>query len=414
MPSRRTVLATIAGVGPVGIAGCGGGDASTPPLYDQVADADAAWTTAARDPANTRHAPRESVASPSPVWRVSLPGNAAEFPPLLTEQGWIVVCSDRALRVLNPDGSERWRFAVGEDEHLDGPPVVGRGNLAVVVDGTLRVFTLDGDERWRRPVGWTHAAPVLTRRYSSPAVVHATARGVVRSFHRRRGDLLWEHEAFGGVDHAPAFGFPTSGREPLLAVATTAGVELLDAAGVGYWRRSLPRPAAARPVLNRGRVLVSDVGGVVHAFDVDTGDHRWQTRVVDPVPGQSRFPLAATAERVFVADGRRLHALGHGGRKRWAWGSTETDARAPVVVGGGAGRTSDADLRRPGTVVVAADDRLVGLAADGGTTLGPLQWNEVAWETSAAGRPGPFAVADDRLYATVSQGDEPDELVAFE
>lgn len=415
MPSRRAVLASLASAGLVGVAGCGADQAGTPPLYDQFADGADGWPSAAHDPANTRHAPQVELSSPTPTWRVDLPASPLPFPPLVHPDGDVVVADRDAVRVVGTDGSPRWQVDHDPEASLAAPPVLGRRRLAFVDGERLRMVDLsDGEKRWGREVGWTGAAPVLPPRESPRKLLVASRRGRIRAFDRGNGAERWDHDAFGGVEHAPAVGFPSSGREAVLAVATTAGLELLTTAGVGHWRRSLPRRAAGRPVLNRGQVLVPDGGGTVHAFDVATGEKRWETRVVDPVAGQTRFRIAATANSVFVADGRFLHALSPEGNKRWAWGGEDAGANGLAVVGGGAGSTSPEALQAPGTVVVPGRDRLVGVAADGGSRLGPVQWDAVAWTTQTDGRVGQVAVAGDRAYATVARGQGSDQPVAFE
>ena len=63
---------------------------------------------------------------------------------------------DTNLYAINPDGSERWRFATGGS--IRSPAIGPNGTVYVgsssFQDNHLYVINADGSERWRCPPRW--------------------------------------------------------------------------------------------------------------------------------------------------------------------------------------------------------------------------------------------------------------------
>jgi outer membrane protein assembly factor BamB len=395
--NRRRFLAAAGTAVAAGVAGCGGRSRSADPDATR-ARSTSTWPSAAKDAANTRYAPGSSTpTSRSAGWQMPV-GSVERFPPIVTDDG-VFVLSRGALHGFDRDGTERWTVAIDGDTFVRGAPTSRpRGNWVALGTGAgrLRLFdagdgTVVVDRTFSSALGAAVVAPARTRE-----LYVATARGRVHAF-RRTPDgwtALWRHDAFGDVDVAPAVG-------ERVVVATTAGVEALDAGGAGRWRQDLPEPAVARPTLVDGVVLVGTRGHRLHAFDVETGDRLWwRTIVEDAHAGESIEGIAAAPDRVYVTDSRACHALTLAdGQRLWRHHDWEHSFGPPVAV-------DDA-------VLVATDDGLFAFGSDGGPGFGSVRPDPVQWRFTPRGSARALAVTDERTYLTVARRDG-DVLLALD
>lgn len=281
----------------------------------------------------------------------------------------------------------------------------------VVADGTGTVRFLRRDEgRVVERVdldGEVTAGPTASNEAPQLAFV-ATRDGRVHAIDRMEGTVRWVHEAFGGVEHAPATGHPSLGRDALVVVPTTAGLEVVDDDGRGRWRADLPWPAADRPTMAGDRVFVGATDGTLHAFDLHTGAPLWETRVLADVP-QSGFecPIAATPNALYVVSDDRLHAFDPAsGERRWQYVPDDREERD--------GLRPAADLSD--ALLVPRRGGLTALKPGGGVGLGAFRVDPARWHADLGTSVRTGTVAGRRFYALVAGGEEEggDRLVAFE
>jgi outer membrane protein assembly factor BamB len=308
----------------------------------------------------------------------------------------VFVLGRETLSGFGHDGTERWSVPVGEGAYAAGAPTAhpNDGWVALATsDGRLRLFdtrtgTVEFERTFAAELRASVVAPTNQRR-----MYVSTGNGAVHTLHRGPEGWTgqWTHEAFGGVDHAPAVGDD-------IVVATTAGVEVLDGQGRARWRRDLPAPAATRPTLVGETVLVGTHDHALYAFHVDTGERRWWRTVVEhPNPGERIEGVAATPERLYVTDSRAVHALSYDGQRRWRHHDWDRSFGPPVAVG-------DAVLAVDGEGISA-------FAPGGGPGVGSLRPDPVRWRFVPDGSPRGLAVVGDRAFLTVAREGEDELLV---
>ena len=385
--SRRRLLTTLGSAGVAGVAGCGGRSDSN--------DSDdgrgpTTWPAAAKDARNSRYAPGGTPpAEREESWRTPV-GSVDRVPPIVTEDG-VFVRSRDALHGFDRDGTGRWSLSLGDDEFVRGAPtaVTGRDWIALG-DGTGRLRLIDtgtgrvaAERTYADGIDAAVVAPVRSRE-----LYVTTERGRVHALGLDPDGLTtrWTHDAFGGVDRAPAVG-------DRIVAGTTAGVECLDRQGYARWRRDLPAPVVTRPTLVDGVALVGTRGHVLYAFDVESGERRWRRTVIEnPNPGESIEGIAATPDRIYVTDSRAVHALTRrDGRRRWRHHDWDRSFGPPVAV--------------DGAVLVADGDGLSAFGPDGGPGFGSLRPDPVRWRFVPEGSPRGLAVVGDRTYLTVARAD---------
>jgi outer membrane protein assembly factor BamB len=369
--NRRRALSIVGTTVAASVAGCGGRDRSNDADVTRPRTGET-WPSAAKDATNSRYAPGATPPERRTVtWRTPI-GSVDRFPPIVTESR-VFVLSRGALHGVDRDGTERWRVPIGEDEFVRGAPTSQpRGNWVALGngDGRLRLFDAsDGSVLFDRAFASALGAAVVAPARQRELYV-TTEDGRVHAFRRDTNGWTrrWTHEAFGGVDHAPAVG-------ERVVVATTAGVEAVDDGGAGRWRQGLPDLAVTRPTLVDGVVLVGTRGHRLHAFDVETGERLWwRTVIKDPHAGESIEGIAATPDRVYVTDSRAVHALTLAdGRRLWRHHDWDHSFGPPVAV--------------DGSVLVATDEGLLAFGPDGGPGVGSLRPDPVRWQFASEGSP---------------------------
>jgi outer membrane protein assembly factor BamB len=205
--------------------------------------------------------------------------------------------------------------------HLMGPgssPLMVDDQVVVVYDGADVQYLVsldleDGETRWRteRSIDFGGVDGDLRKAYGTPVLVQDGERRVLVStgaratygYDLRDGAELWR------VGHV---GFSMSARPVVCGdrVLVNTGfmrAELwaLDLGGEGDvtethvgWKINKGIPTMSTGVVVGGRVYQVSDGGIVHCFDLETGERIWRERVVGGVCSS----LLAAGERIYVFD----------------------------------------------------------------------------------------------------------------
>ena len=268
-------------------------------------------------------------------------------------EGTLVVGTlDGEVVAFNPDtGSERWRNRVTAE--VLAAPVVARGLVVVRgIDGRVFAFSItDGERRWV----YDHGTPALTLRGSSAPILAEGLvllgydSGQVVALRGEDGVQLWEQTvAFGegrtelermvdidgemaydaGQLYVAAFnaqvvGVSLDGGRPLWnrEMSSYAGVALSGArlfvtdrdgvlwaldrdSGAALWKQDgLGHRWLTTPVVQGNHVVVGDVEGYLHWFDIETGQPAARERL-------DKKPIRATPQVI----GDTLLAVSTAGR----------------------------------------------------------------------------------------------------
>lgn len=253
------------------------------------------------------------------------------------------------------------------------------------------------------PLGKTLPSPFLLSHLSLPPIVMG---GLLMMTNGASGDLHAVHPTAAGQEvvwvHHPGgevLGMATD--ESLLFVATTnRRLMAFDAAGRIHWLTRLPDAAVGSPAYAGDLVTVALMDGTVRAYDRNSGEQRWSTRLDDTISvsavasagqivsadvsglvlgvrldgtrawsasvGAVRSPITPLPDgSVLVADEEAiLHAFDSNGVERWA-----TQLQAGVV---GAGATLG------DTAVLPVESGIIGIDPADGSTAWHIETPEPA------------------------------------
>lgn len=216
----------------------------------------------------------------APRWRVRINAEILSAPAI--GNGLVVVRAvDGRLHGLSAkDGSEYWVI----DQQV--PRLSLRGTGAPVIAGELAicgfdngrvvaVATSNGSSAWEAPVGQSHGSTELQRLIDVDAAVvsdqddlFAVAyQGRVAKLVRETGQVEWTR------DLSSFRGLAVDANAVYVSTADGELVRLDRRTGAEQWRvKSLERRQISAPAVYRGRVVVGDLAGFVHWFDLATGD----------------------------------------------------------------------------------------------------------------------------------------------
>jgi outer membrane protein assembly factor BamB len=251
----------------------------------------------------------------SPRWRVRI--NSEILSPAAIGGGLVVVRGvDGKLHGLSAqDGSENWVL----DQQV--PRLSLRGTSRPMLAGELAVCGFDngrvvavttrtGTTAWDAAVGQSHGSSELQRLIDVDATVVSDGdelfavayQGRVARLARDTGQILWAR------DLSSFRGLAVDSNAVYVATAEGDVVRLDRRTGAEQWRqKTLERRQLSAPVVYRGRVVVADLGGVVHWLDAANGAELARHSV-----GKHRIstPMVVAGDLLLVfADDGQLAAL---------------------------------------------------------------------------------------------------------
>jgi outer membrane protein assembly factor BamB len=361
--SRRGLLA--AGVGALA-----GGQLVRPALFRDPLDADPSvstdeWLLPGRSPARRRHVPVAGGTDLVETWSVDFAGEGGYS---LVVAAGTVVCHDEddGLHAFSvADGERRWRFRPPTE--VDGGIAAGGGALCCPTRGSLHVLGRGGHGRWR--------LPEYRRRSVLSALFGASAYLPVGSTLFSVGDRGLEARDLSsglrywaaGEDGAPTYDDPVAFADGTLYCSDsnfeTARFSAYEAdTGAGLWATAqydyLPRDSM---VVDDTLLAVGghDASGRIQAFATTDGTLRWErtlgARLYDPAVADGLVVCPALENELYAFD------LDSGDR-RWQVGFPDdiggvvlTDDHCYVH------RSTGVDVRDPAT-----GERLAGHDLDGG------------------------------------------------
>jgi outer membrane protein assembly factor BamB len=216
----------------------------------------------------------------APRWRVRINSEILSAPAI--GSGLVVVRGvDGKLHGLSAkDGSENWVV----DQQV--PRLSLRGSSRPILVGDLAICGFDngrvvavtvgnGTTAWEAAVGQSHGSTELQRLIDVDASVvvdgddlFAVAfQGRVARLSRDNGQIVWAR------DLSSFRGLAVDANAVYVSTAEGDLVRLDRRTGTEQWRvKSLERRQLSAPVIYRGRLVVGDLAGFVHWFDVATGD----------------------------------------------------------------------------------------------------------------------------------------------
>lgn len=269
---------------------------STPAIADGVA-----WVAGIQGDIATIDLDKQDV-----IWQTQLDTGTSSSP-VVDDTFVFIGADDDVLYALDRrDGSEQWRFAVGDGaSYTMGPsPALSDGVVwfaSSSESGKGELFAIDagsGEEIWHfRP-----DAPGLHTPAVRDDVVYAGSDdGYVYAVDAASGDLIWQSEV-GSINAAVAVT-----DDAVLAQTFNGMLAKLDrASGELQWHASTSGSWCA-PVVAGDLVLVGshDMGKTgLHAIDFATGESRWSV-----LTGSMYAPVAISGNMILVTDDASVCAI---------------------------------------------------------------------------------------------------------
>ncbi|MFB6112757.1 MAG: PQQ-binding-like beta-propeller repeat protein [Halodesulfurarchaeum sp.] len=237
----------------------------------------------------------------SRVWRTSLEpiSGSISFPhgaPAVAESTLFQVTADGYLRALDTgDGSERWRYDLGEQ--LRESPAIADGSIFVVTENRTIALAADGTERWSRKLDFA-PSPVVkgTSLYLHGLPKRDRERGL---YALRTGDGTVQWSKSTGSE--TTVGMRTvAASEDRVYVNTDRSVSAFDRSdGTVVWSKKFtdsgPLSLSENTVFAVGKRSSS---GTVAGYRRSTGEHLWTVELdtpvmTEPVPGDDCLYVGA-------------------------------------------------------------------------------------------------------------------------
>jgi len=208
--------------------------------------------------------------------------------------------SGRSAMPLALPLAERWHRSFEKTAFGAVPAIAGGTVYLGDLDGTFHALDLEtGASRWSfkaEAAGFPSAAavsldPVL------PLVVVGDDTGVVRSFDRATGRVVWDYETEGEISGGPTI-LPAAAGLPARVLVGSQDASLVCLAladGAVVWKHSIADQIRCSPTVVDGHVLIAGCDGKLHVIDAVTGA---ETAAV-PIDGPTGTTPAAGSARVF-------------------------------------------------------------------------------------------------------------------
>jgi outer membrane protein assembly factor BamB len=233
--------------------------------------------------------------SPTPLWHVA--GQARSGAAADESTAYFVSKQHELIAVDVGSGSVRWRRSTGEwgDLHW-GETAVAAGSVVVVGDYNLLAFDRrTGSLRWRFVPNEGYGPGIYMGAATATHVLAGSPAGRVYSVRIETGKLHWSTVL---SDEGKTTVFSPVVEGPLVAAGFseftlpgTGGVALMAAdSGRLLWKRSFPPPdeptlsthLGGGPIFHGDVVIAASGDGVIHAFDIATGEITWSIPRVKP------------------------------------------------------------------------------------------------------------------------------------
>ena len=348
---------------------------SQPYGYETPVQPESPWPTFRRDERNSGWSPIVAEYHRDKPWFFAT-GKGVFSTPVIDEGGVIYVGSaDHNFYALNPDGTERWRFATGEI--IDSAAALPRLNLlssqpSILVpsgDGYLyHLATAEGLNDTERLL-WQFDARVAPRasynnwfegniQLGYDGTIYAGNTNFNYYAINPDGSLKWTYET--GSNNWSIAGLGPDGT--IYWASNDTFIRAVAPDGSERWtRRTLGFIAASAAIGSDGTVYIGSFDSLLYALDPLTGETQWTFKTNDHIYASVALGQdeAGETNAIYLAstDGL-LYALNPAGELLWRYDTGDTIRSSPVV-----GQGSDGEIVYFG----AGNGQLYALNAADGT-----------------------------------------------
>lgn len=246
-------------------------------------------------------------------WCFQLPARMRRNAAAVDVNGTVYVgARDNRLWAINPDGTHKWAFSVGNDGDVNTSPAIGPDGtiyMAATWNGIVHALNPDGSLKWRLPCppGISYSSPALG---ADQTTYVGTTLGFIHAV-KPDGDLRWKTK----VGSKIRFASPAVGADGTIYTGFGQGLAALWPDGTPRWSYAVRGGFSSAPaVANDGTIYAAGGFGTSAAlFAVNPdGTEKWTY----PGPFNSS-PVIGGNGIVYVAGGGRLTAIDPDGHFLW-------------------------------------------------------------------------------------------------
>ncbi len=287
------------------------------------------WFMFGHDPQHTRRSPYTGAQTSNVKWSFATEG-IIESSPAVAADGTVYIGNygtDNRLFAINPDGTQRWSFVLGDSVYSSSPAIAPDGTVYVgCLDNLLYALNPDGTLKWTYATG----GPVR----SSPAI-GADGTVYVGSWDdkiyaiRPDGSLRWSYTTGDWVESAPAIGLDGT----IYAGSYDGNLYALNPDGSLQWAYDVHDVIQASPAIAPdGTVYIGSWNRNLYAINPN-GTLRWMYNTFMYIDSS---PAIGADGTVYVGnDADRLYAFNPNGTLKWYFVTSDFVESSPAVGGDG-------------------------------------------------------------------------------
>lgn len=288
--------------------------------------------------------------------------------PVIGEDNVVYVGLGNKLYAFNPDNSERWAFAAGNN--VNSPFISADGKIYFTTneDSTLHALNLDGDELWTYDAGdWSVSAPIVNE-YG--IIYFGSADGYFYAI-KPDGSLYWRYQVGSWINSSPALGEDGT----IYFGSTTKSVYALNPDGSLKWSYATGDYVDSSPSIAPDGTIY--IGSTEHLYALsENGSLKWRYEI-----RESWSPAIAQDGTVYIGSSDDyLHAIRPNGTLKWRY-QGKGNVNSPII---------DSE----GTVYIADNG---GYLSAINPDDGAVKW-EILLQVNSWLSYGPTLAADGRMY----------------
>ncbi len=309
-----------------------------------------------------------------PKWSLQLSGIGSCAPPVIANDGTIVVGSEdntSGIIAVNPDGTLRWRADAG---NMSAAAALGNHTIYGGAQAKLAAVDFGGTVQWLFDSGvQVDSSPVIG---SDGTIYFGAADDHIYAVHPD-GSIAWSFPTDAGVDESPAI----AADGTVICGSSDFTLYALHRDGTFAWSHPTGGVVSTAAIAPDGTIYVGSTDTKLYAFTA-SGTVKW---IFSGAGGALRAPAIGPDGTIYVGSADdALYAVRPDGTQRWRFVTQGVVSATPVV---------GAD----GTVyVVSKDKSLYAIAPDGTLAWSAVVGDTCDWLTYAG------LGADGTLYVTVN------------
>jgi len=254
--------------------------------------------------------------------------------PIVGPDGTVYVGSETGLYAVNPDGTQKWKFATGRQ--IISSPAIDMNGIVYFgcLDSKIYAIYPNGSRKWSELTGGEiRSSPLIT---SDGLIVTGSSDGSVYAY-LSTGTLKWKYTPVGESDRI--YASPAIGPDGTLYIATNKGILALDISGATPTRKwfhlVITLDIKSSPAVGSdGSIYVGTRDNTLLSLN-SNGTVKW----ISPGLGDIRSsPIIGPDGTIYIADSNAIIAGGYlyaidpaNGHQKWSYQTGNVYDQSPAV-----------------------------------------------------------------------------------